>query len=124
MPDSGVRARVPSNGLPRDLRELAKTAEGVADVQEEAQAVRADGPVVGQDEHVLEEPVEERAELGSGFDRGIEVTGVEGGCDLRVDALERLRDLGLRVLDEQGRFELLGSALLLLREPAPPPVRA
>src|SRR4029450_7059171 len=86
MPDSGVRARVPSNGLPGDLRELAEAAERVADVQEQAQAVRADGPVIGQDEHVLEEPVEERAELGAGFDGRIEVARRETPRGLWVHA--------------------------------------
>ena len=123
MPYSGGRRRVPSIGLQRDLRELAEPPERVAHVQEQAQAVRPDGAVVGQDEHVLEEPVEERAELGACFDRRVEVACVERRRDLRVEALERRGDLGLGVLDEERGLELRGCALFPLGEPARARVR-
>ena len=70
------------------------------------------------DEHVLEEAVEQRPELGGRLDRRAEVARIECCRDLRVDALERLGHLDLGLLDEQSRIELGRGASLLLREPA------
>jgi hypothetical protein len=101
-----------------DLRELAQAPERVPDVEQEPKPVRAHGSVLGQDEHLLEECVEQRPELGSCFDGRSEVAGIERGGDLRVDSLERLRDLDLRLVEEQSRVELGSGAFLLLRKPA------
>ena len=52
--------------------------------------VRTNGPVLRDHEHLLEEAVEERPELGGRLHRCGEVPRVERRRDLRVDPLERL----------------------------------
>src|SRR5215216_562550 len=97
----------------RNLRQLAQAAERVAHVPQQPEPVRPHGTVLRDHEHVLEEAVEERPELGGRFDRGAEVPGVERRRDLWIDPLESLNQLGLRLLDEERRIERVGSALLL-----------
>ena len=83
----------------RDLRQLAETTERVAHVEQQSQPIPAHGSVLGDHEHVLEEAVEQRPELRGRLDRRAEVAGVEGRRDLRVDALERLGDVDLGLLE-------------------------
>ncbi len=52
--------------LAGDLPEIAQEPEGVANVEQEAQAVRADRAVLGHDEDVLEEAVDGLTQLGCG----------------------------------------------------------
>src|SRR6187549_1484579 len=92
MPRSRFPLRL-SVPLPRDLCELAQASERVPDVEQEPEPVRAHGAVIGEHEHVFEECVQQRPELCGRLDGGAEVAGVQRGGDLRVDALERLRDL-------------------------------
>src|ERR1700694_1898352 len=89
--DVGIDApfEVPRTSVPlaRDQRKLAEAPERVADVEAEAQPVGADGAVIAHHEHVLEERVQQRPELGGGLDCSAEVPRIERGRDFRIDAL-------------------------------------
>ena len=81
----------------RDLREVAERADRVANVEQEPQSVGAHALVVRHHEHLVEEAVDRRAELGGGGDRPGEVALGDGGLDAGRGLAERLdqRHLGL-----------------------------
>src|SRR4051812_19206024 len=56
--------------LPLQRREVAESARRLDHVEQQAQPVRADGGVVRHDQHVLEEAVDGRGDLGCRLERG------------------------------------------------------
>jgi hypothetical protein len=91
--------------LARDLRKLAELPERVAHVEEKAQAIRTHGLVLGHHEHIFEELVQGGPELGGRGDCALEVAGLQSYVEPTIELLEGARDLDLRRLDEQRRFE-------------------